>query len=194
MQKEVLIQKTLHLAFENSLQSRGIRKSDIQIIREAQYLNNMRIDFLISYGIIGPVLVELKLANNTGGTTKAMTEYKESHMLKYMSQFNCPYGLFLIFNTSLKKDTFEERMNKAQKTYKDVPNINVKGLNILHQHDGGVEFFADGSRKSFRNGDKEFYAEYAKERLEKDFGDAQQHPQTQNPICSQCKWGSLLVL
>ncbi len=35
-----------------------------------------------------------------------------------------------------------------------------------------VEYFVNGSRESFRNGDKEFYAEYAKERLEKDFGDA----------------------
>ena len=41
---------------------RGIRDCDIR--REEQLLNDKRTDFVISYGFIGRVLIELKLCKN----------------------------------------------------------------------------------------------------------------------------------
>jgi hypothetical protein len=61
-QYEKLIQKTLKGQIENILLRRGFQ---VEVYREAQLLDEKRIDFLVQYGFAGPIGIEIKLTSNS---------------------------------------------------------------------------------------------------------------------------------
>lgn len=130
-EKEDLIQKTLNTQFENGLLKRGLRKNEIHILREAQLLDNKRTDFIISYGFVGQILIEIKLTSNSElKTQKNRKEYKDK-LLQYINGTKSDYGIFLIFQIDEENNwiTIEP---KLKKTYNDVlDKIKIIGYNCI---------------------------------------------------------------
>jgi len=59
---ENLIQKTIEVEIEKAFLRTGF---EVNITREPQLLDDKRTDFLVSYGFIGPILLEVKLSTST---------------------------------------------------------------------------------------------------------------------------------
>ena len=130
---EEFIQKSIKSQIELALVKRGFRDTDYNIIREEQLLDDKRLDFTVRYGLIGSVMIELKLGHNSEAkaTTINGKAYIEK-LKKYMAGSNSDYGLFVIFN--VKKDEsnkFEEQMIGLYKLYEDIDNISVLGLDCV---------------------------------------------------------------
>jgi hypothetical protein len=129
---EDFISKSIKSQIELALLKRGIRETEIR--REEQLVDNDRIDFSVSYGFVGTVLIELKLARNdeANANRKRGREYVEK-LKKYISGSCSDYGIFLVFNVdeTLKDDVFIEQMQGLQVLYQNEKNIAVMGMNCF---------------------------------------------------------------
>ena len=130
--QEVMIQKTIKTQFENALLRRGIR--DIGIIREPQLLDDIRPDFLISYGFIGSVIIEVKRITNPQVKNKKKREQYASKLVKYIEGTNSDYLIYLLFNTK-KEDELRKYLSEVEECYKDNTQIFVKGLDCVGEVD-----------------------------------------------------------
>jgi hypothetical protein len=101
--REELIQKTIKSQFELALMRRGIRENETTIRREEQLLNNNRTDFVISYGFVGQILIELKLTSNKDIKNKNYS----NKMIGYIDGTKSDYGIYLIFQVD-KKSKWED--------------------------------------------------------------------------------------
>jgi len=132
---EDFIQKTIKAQIELALLKRGFRDSDYKaflIKREEQLLNDMRLDFTISYGFVDSILLELKLShNNEAKTGKIGKAYREKLVSKYMKGVGADYGIFVIFNTRDSKDKFEKQIAKVRELYANENEITVIDLNCI---------------------------------------------------------------
>lgn len=97
-EEEELIQKTIKTQFENGLLRKGLRDHEVRIRREEQLLDNKRTDFVISYGFIGQVLIEIKRVKNSDVRDK---KYPDK-LIQYIDGTKSDYGIFLIFQTDDK--------------------------------------------------------------------------------------------
>ena len=124
---ETFIQKTLEPQLKNILTNRGLRPSEVSIRREEQLLDDQRTDFIISYGILGSILIEIKLTDNPQvKSPKARNTYK-SKLSKYIIGTHSNFGIFLIFQVN-DKNRWEDLRLDVEKVYEDMPNIKVIGL------------------------------------------------------------------
>lgn len=130
--QEIMIQKTIKTQFENALLKRGIR--DIGIIREPQLLDDIRPDFLISYGFIGSVVIEIKRITNPQVKNKEEREKYASKLVKYIEGTNSDYLIYLLFNTK-KEDELSKYLSEVEECYKDNARIFVKGLDCIGEGD-----------------------------------------------------------
>lgn len=119
---EDAIQKTLKIQIENCLLKRGIR--DIDIHREVQLHNDLRLDLLVNYGFIGPVMLELKLLHNPEicDATKR-NEYKKK-LKKYLEGSYSDFGIYAIFKVK-NNPKHDEAFNDLKNEYSDLENLNV---------------------------------------------------------------------
>lgn len=129
---EEFIQKTIKAQFELGFLRREFREADLNVIREPQLLNDKKPDFIISYGLSGKIIIEIKLSDNNevklkvdGDYYKSCIDYKEK-ILKYPKGFGAIKGIFLIVNLK-KRDDFKFQINKLKKLY-DETHIKVIGL------------------------------------------------------------------
>lgn len=130
--QEDLIQKTVKTQLEIGLLKRGLRQCDIR--REEQLLDDKRIDFLISYGFLGPVLIEIKRVDNREIVNDTeRTEYKDK-LIQYIKGSKSVYGLFLIFQINNNK-SLDDYIPKVVGLYKECNNIEVVGFDCL-KHSG----------------------------------------------------------
>lgn len=133
---EDFIQKTIKAQIELSLLKRGFRDSDYKaflIKREEQLLNDMRLDFTISYGFVGSILLELKLShNNEAKKGKIGTAYREKLVSKYIKGVGADYGIFVIFNTKDSKDKFKNQIGRVRELYANDNEISVIDLNCIN--------------------------------------------------------------
>lgn len=107
VQREVLIQKTINSQLENCLFKAGLREEEMHIIREAQSLDDKRTDFLVSYGFVGSILIEIKLSGNSEITDdKKRSAYKKKLIQQYIKGTNSHYGIFLIFKMEEDHEKF----------------------------------------------------------------------------------------
>ncbi len=127
-QDEDFIQKTIKPHLEIALINSGLREEGLNIQRESQLQNNNRTDFLIFYGFIGPILIEIKLFSNPQAreSTKEGKKYK-AKLKSYVNGTKSHYGIFLVFETD-ERDTKEKYLSKLQKLYSQEKNIKVIGL------------------------------------------------------------------
>src|SRR5690606_39040377 len=96
--REELVQRTLKTQIESILGKRGFW---VNIEREPQLLDNKRVDFLVRYGFIGPIVLEVKLTSNSdlqGKRLDAAPSYVS--MRRYMEGFNAPHGIFLVLDNT----------------------------------------------------------------------------------------------
>jgi len=129
-EREDLIQKTIKTQFENGLLKAGLRKEEIHIQRESQLLDDKRTDFLISYGFIGPILIEIKLTKNNEITDKVKREKYKRKLIQYIKGTNSHYGIFIIFQTE-SNNSLEKYLPILQQLYKTEKHIEVAGLNCI---------------------------------------------------------------
>ncbi len=127
---EEFISKSLQSQIELALFKNGFRATDFRLHREEQLMDDKRIDYTISYGFIGQILLELKLDSNSESekNKKKGKEYV-SKLQKYIKGSHSDYGIFLIFNIRSSKEDFEKQLQNLHELYKDELNISVMGLN-----------------------------------------------------------------
>jgi len=129
-EREDLIQKTIKTQFENGLLKAGLRKEEIHIQRESQLLDNKRTDFLIFYGFIGPILIEIKLTKNKEITNKKEREKYKCKLIQYIKGTNSHYGIFIMFQTE-SNHSLEKYLPILQQLYNTEKYIEVVGLNCI---------------------------------------------------------------
>lgn len=116
---EDLIQKTITTQIKYFFTKAGLR--DPEVIREAELLDGKRIDLLVYYGFIGPVLIEIKLSDNSEITNlKQRVEYKPK-LLQYLNGSQAVRGIYLIFQIN---NAHLRHISSLRKQYKDT-NIEV---------------------------------------------------------------------
>jgi hypothetical protein len=124
---EDMIQRTLKIIFENALLKRGLRSVDIY--REPELLDSKRYDYLIKYGFIGPVVVELKRLDNDEIINPAKRTAYKMKLQQYLNGVNSSHGFYLIFQVLEDKD----HKAKAQfelmfKEYNDIKGLHIAFL------------------------------------------------------------------
>lgn len=127
---ETELQKLIKIEIENVLLSKGLRPNDINIYRESQLLDDKRSDFLIGYGFIRPVLVEVKLSDHPDMQQVNMSA-KESYnnFTQYIKDFKVDYSIFLVYeNQSRENSIWEDHFSKIQSVYGKIKNVDVIGI------------------------------------------------------------------
>lgn len=135
--KEDFIQRILVPQFENFLMKRGLRPSDVKIYREIEGIGKLRIDLLVSYGTMGPILIEIKrLVNKELNNLDKMHSYRKSTFLPYMKETNSSNGIYLVLrdttNRTLKN--FKEKVEMLKNVYNEDHNIEVIGINCIAEN------------------------------------------------------------
>jgi len=126
--QEDLIQTTLKTQIENIFLKNGIRNSDI--IREPQLLDSKRPDFRISYGFLGPVLIELKTTSNKEIKEKKKRDAYKTKLQQYVNGFDAIHAYFLILQVS-KEHPISKFKPALVKLYEDCDKISVLDLNCI---------------------------------------------------------------
>jgi hypothetical protein len=126
--QETMIQKTIKTQFENALLRRGFM--NVGIIREAQLLDDIRPDFIISYGFVGSVVVEIKRVVNSQIKNEEEREKYIEKLVHYIEGTKSDYLIYLIFNTK-KEDELETYTRKIQECYRNDLRIFVEGLDCV---------------------------------------------------------------
>lgn len=132
---ENFIQKTIKSQIEHAFLKRGFEA--VNIIREPQLLDDKRTDFLIFYGFIGPILVEVKLSTNTdlAGSPQVL-EGKPSYksLIQYMNGYNAHFGIFLVFDNkkrTKRSQKWEAHLGKVRNAFQKIDNVTVLGLKCI---------------------------------------------------------------
>lgn len=113
----------------------GLRDSDIdvKIYKEAQTTGDDRIDLLITYGLVGSVLLELKREENKDITPSNRVKYINK-IKQYMKAVYANYCILLVFKDDPnfhKTIKFEKFIKDNNEIYRNEPNIEVLGINCI---------------------------------------------------------------
>jgi hypothetical protein len=134
--REKDIQNELKLLIENRFYREGLT---ITILRETETDTGKKADYLISYGFVNPILIELKYSDH--GDLKSENSSKKiektdsyTNFLHYKNNFHCEYGIFLILdNEEHKLDTWISKEKKVRKAYEKNSNVEVISLSQRFQ-------------------------------------------------------------
>ena len=116
--REPETQPVLQIALEKELLKRGF---DFKITREPQLLDNKRVDYLINYGFIGQILLELKLSDHPdlrGRNLESKDSFKR--LQQYMKGFSVKYGIMVIIDNDGMKD---ERLGRIKSSYQNIDGL-----------------------------------------------------------------------
>jgi hypothetical protein len=131
---ETEIQKILKINLENCLLRRGFRPNEITIIREPQLASDKRTDFIISYGFVGPIIIETKLSSSEDLKGKLENKASYQSMKHYMKGYNAHFGILLVLKnktTYESSNKWSEHLLKIANAYHKIPNIEVLGVDIF---------------------------------------------------------------
>ena len=115
---EKLIQKTIKTQIKYILLEKGFK---VEILREPELLSDKKIDFIVYFGFVGPILIEIKLSSNRdiqGSKIEKSASYNS--MKRYMKGYGAAYGFFLVFDnikTKKRKEIIE--------TFKKIEGVDV---------------------------------------------------------------------
>lgn len=115
------IQKTLCIQIENILLKKGVRNSDIS--REEELYDGKRIDLVVKYGFVKPVVIEVKLLHNPDIKNKENRAKYKSKLIDYMVSKDTSHGIYLVFR--VENIVHDFKFNQLKKEYAD-----IKGLYI----------------------------------------------------------------
>ena len=100
---------------------RGLRKSDI--FREVESYDGLKYDYLISYGLYGPIMVELKLLHNPEIQDDKKRKLYRIKMKKYVGANN-KQGIYCIFDIH-NKPIHSKKYKMLLNEYKDIENLDI---------------------------------------------------------------------
>ena len=122
---EKLVQKTLKAHLETIFLRRGLQ---VDIGREPQLYDEKRADFVIRYGFVGPIVLEVKLTSNTDLKAKRMqASASYSSMQRYMQGYGASHGIFLVVDNVGAKN-----LPKVTETFQQIPNVWVQAVDCYH--------------------------------------------------------------
>ena len=127
------IQKIIKICFENILFRKGFRSNEaneVTILRESQLLDDKRTDFLIFYGFIGPIIIEIKLGKSSELTGNLTRKKSYKSMVHYMQNYKAHYGIFLVIwnRPGISGEEWNRRLNDIRNAYKKIDNTEVINL------------------------------------------------------------------
>jgi adenylate kinase family enzyme len=112
-QLEKFFQSLLPSIIENHLHKSGFTHNEIEIIPE--YQNNTgseKIDFYIKYGIIGSILIEVKLDSNTNNSSnKSIKSYLNTTIVEYANFSQVDYVFIYILKFKNNPNSLEKIIN-----------------------------------------------------------------------------------
>jgi hypothetical protein len=124
------IQNELKLLIQNRFYQEGL---SITIFREAETDTGKKADYLISYGFVNPILIELKYSDH-GDLNKPNEKKSYDNFFHYKNNFCCEYGILLILdNEEHKLDTWISKEKKVRKAYEKNSNVEVISLSQRFQ-------------------------------------------------------------
>lgn len=141
---EGLIQKTIKTQIENILLRRNFKTMDID--REVQLLDGKKVDFMVRYGFIGPIVLETKLGNHKdlqGAKLEQKASYKS--MQRYMDGYGATKGIFLII-----ENTAKSRFKVVKQAYEQIPGVQVLSIDCKSGIQGVKK--GKGSKKNIPKG------------------------------------------
>lgn len=127
---ETELQKLIKIQMENIFLRNGFRQDEINIFREVQSLNDKRPDFIIAYGFVTPIVIELKMSDNDDLNIVDLTSSKSFENVKfYLNNFNVAFEIFIVFNNQdLQKDNWFDLLKKIDDEYSKISNVIVTGI------------------------------------------------------------------
>jgi len=122
---EDILQKTFQVTLENSLLRQGLRDTDIH--REVELFDGKRLDILLKYGFVGPIMAEMKLLHNTEITKDVQRQAYKEKMKQYIAATKSEYSYYLVFKVNddpggKHKTAFDDLVTE----YADIPNLTIK--------------------------------------------------------------------
>ena len=140
LDRETEIQKQLKTEIENAFLRRSFRPTDIRqdflLWREAQDISDKRCDFVISYGFLGPILIELKLTTHEDlakqiATLKNRKSFKT--LQQYISSFRPKYSIFLVLENkerTANEMKWTKHLANIKTAYESIESVKAIGLPI----------------------------------------------------------------
>lgn len=125
---EDLFQKTIKGQIELACIKRGF---DVKTLREPQSLNDMRPDFLISYGFAGTQLIEVKKLGSQQVKSKKEAITYMSKLQSYVGAYNADNIIYLVVRLNDTSHNLEDKIKELQELYIEDKRIVVCGLDGL---------------------------------------------------------------
>ena len=124
------IQKYIKIHLENAFLRRDFRPQEVRVISEPHLQDDKRTDFLIFYGFIGPIIIEIKLSKSSDLTGRLETKKSFKSLKHYMDNYKACFGIFLVIdNQSAKKGrNWTTQLRKIEETYARIKNVEVLGI------------------------------------------------------------------
>ena len=138
---EDIAQTTLKTKIECALVRRGFQ---VEIWREPQTLDGKRPDFVVQYGFVGPVIIEVKLTSNGDirGTKLRKARSYES-MSRYMGGFGAEHGVFLVLD-----NTGAGNLPLIRATYEKIPGVEVMTFGCRENNSAGEDGRSTSARSA----------------------------------------------
>lgn len=118
---EKLVQQTLKPKIEHIMMKRGF---DVSVDRESELLDGKKVDFLVRYGFVGPIVVEVKLTSNTdlkGNKIERSASY--SSMGRYMDGYGASHGIFMVIDNTRAKN-----LERIREIFQKIPRVTVQSF------------------------------------------------------------------
>jgi len=113
---EKLVQMTIKSEINSICRVRGFK---IDLAREEQLIDGKRTDFIVRYGFVGPIILEVKLSSNSDLKKRKIEDSKSyASMTSYMKGYGASHGIFLIMD-----DTGKSHVQRAKETFGKIPNV-----------------------------------------------------------------------
>lgn len=128
---ETELQKLIKIQFENILFKNGfIPNEQINIYREVQGIDDKKPDFLITYGFVKPIILELKMSDHSELNISDLSKSESyNNLIKYINNFGVEHCLFLVYeNQTRKQSIFKEQLKNITASYQKIPNVEVVGI------------------------------------------------------------------
>lgn len=128
MEGEVSVQKIIRINLEKFFFRRGFQ---IRVLQEPHLLSDKRTDFFITYGFIGPVIIEIKLAKSSDliGSLEKKDSY--ASMRHYMNAYGAHAGIFYVLNNQEINDRWKDKLKKVEESYNKIEGVTVISLNLF---------------------------------------------------------------
>lgn len=128
---ETELQKLIKIQFENILFRNGFTPNEqINLYREVQSIDDKKPDFLITFGFVKPIILELKMSDHLELNMSDLSKGESyNNLIKYINNFEVEHCLFLVYeNQTREQSIFKEQLKNITASYQKIPNVEVIGI------------------------------------------------------------------